>query len=138
MPDDFIEAARIDGATEWTIYWKVIVPILRPVLAALAVLEFLAMWNNYLWPQVMASTPRCRALDGCVADLWSSVLGIVPLHGTIMAGNMLATIPLVLLFHQVPGHVHAGRRLRCRVTQHYLTSDRPADMLRARPRRVQR
>ncbi len=98
VPDDFIEAARIDGATEWTIYWKVIVPILRPVLGALAVLEFLAMWNNYLWPQVMASSHDVAPLAVALPTYESSVLGIVPLLGTIMAGSVLATIPLVLLF----------------------------------------
>jgi multiple sugar transport system permease protein len=98
VPDDFIEAARVDGATEWTIYWKVIVPILRPVLGALAVLEFLAMWNNYLWPQVMASSHDVAPLAVALPTYESSVLGIVPLLGTIMAGSVLATIPLVLLF----------------------------------------
>jgi ABC-type glycerol-3-phosphate transport system permease component len=98
VPDEFIEAARIDGAREWTIYWKVIVPLLKPVLAALAVLEFVAMWNNYLWPQVMASTHNVAPLAVALPTYVDSTLGIVPLEGTIMAGNILATIPLVLIF----------------------------------------
>jgi ABC-type glycerol-3-phosphate transport system permease component len=98
VPDDFIEAARVDGAREWTIYWRVMVPILRPVLAALAVLEFLAMWNNYLWPQVMASTHNVAPLAVELPTYESNVVGIVPLMGTIMAGNVLATIPLIVIF----------------------------------------
>jgi ABC-type glycerol-3-phosphate transport system permease component len=98
VPDDFIEAARLDGATEWGVYWRIIVPVLRPILAALAVLEFLAMWNNYLWPQVMASTQNVAPLSVTLPTYTDSVLGIIPLYGTIMAGNILATIPLVVLF----------------------------------------
>jgi len=98
VPDEFIEAARLDGASEWRIYWRVIVPVLRPILAALAVLEFLAMWNNYLWPQVMASTQNVAPLAVTLPTYTNSVIGIIPLYGTIMAGNILATVPLVLIF----------------------------------------
>jgi ABC-type glycerol-3-phosphate transport system permease component len=98
VPDEFIEAARIDGAREWTIYWRVIVPLLTPVLAALAVLEFVAMWNNYLWPQVMASSHNVAPLAVALPTYVDATLGIVPLEGTIMAGNILATVPLVLIF----------------------------------------
>ena len=52
IPNDLIEAARIDGASEWAIYARIIVPLVRPALAALGVFSFLASWNDYLWPLV--------------------------------------------------------------------------------------
>jgi ABC-type glycerol-3-phosphate transport system permease component len=98
VPDEFIEAARIDGASEWRIYWRVIVPILKPVLAALAILQFLMIWNSYLWPQVMASTHNVAPISVTLPTYVDTTLGIVPLYGTIMAGNILATIPLLIIF----------------------------------------
>jgi ABC-type glycerol-3-phosphate transport system permease component len=98
VPDEFIEAARLDGASEWRIYWRVIVPILKPVLAALAILQFLMIWNSYLWPQVMASTHNVAPLSVTLPTYVDTTLGIVPLYGTQMAGNILATIPLLVIF----------------------------------------
>jgi multiple sugar transport system permease protein len=98
VPDEFIEAARLDGASEWRIYWRIIVPILKPVLAALAILQFLMIWNSYLWPQVMASAHNVAPLSVTLPTYVDTTLGIVPLYGTIMAGNILATIPLLIIF----------------------------------------
>jgi ABC-type glycerol-3-phosphate transport system permease component len=98
IPDSIIEAARIDGAGEWRIFRRVLLPIARPALAALAVLEFLLMWNGYIWPQVMASDPSVAPLSVTLPTLTDSTLGIVPLYGTIMAGSVLATVPLILVF----------------------------------------
>lgn len=98
VPDSFIEAARLDGASEWRIYRSVILPVARPALAALAVLQFLIMWNSYLWPQVMASAPSVAPLAVTLPTLVDSRLGIVPLYGTIMAGSVLATIPMIVVF----------------------------------------
>jgi len=98
VPDSLIEAARLDGAGEWRILVRVIMPIAKPALAALSVLLFLIMWNAYLWPQVMASAPSVAPLAVTLPTLTDTTLGIVPLYGTIMAGSVLATVPLILLF----------------------------------------
>lgn len=98
VPDSLIEAARLDGAGEWRILVRVIIPIAKPALAALSVLLFLIMWNAYLWPQVMASSPSVAPLAVTLPTLTDPTLGIVPLYGTIMAGSVLATVPLILLF----------------------------------------
>jgi len=98
VPDSLVEAARMDGAGEWRIFARVILPIAKPALAALAVLEFLLMWNSYLWPQVMASAPSVAPLAVTLPTLTDSTLGIVPLYGTIMAGSVLATVPLLIVF----------------------------------------
>ncbi|HEV7706650.1 MAG TPA: carbohydrate ABC transporter permease, partial [Asanoa sp.] len=56
IPDDLIEAARVDGAGEMRIFWRIVLPLCRPALATLGILTFLASWNNFLWPLVVAST----------------------------------------------------------------------------------
>ena len=98
VPDEIIEAARMDGAGEWSIYWRIIVPLLRPVLAALGVLEFLMMWNSFVWPQVMADASNVAPLPVTLPTLTDRTLGIVPLYGEIMAGSVLAIVPLIIVF----------------------------------------
>ena len=98
VPDEIVEAARMDGAGEWSIYWRIIVPILRPVLAALGVLEFLMMWNSFVWPQVMADASNVAPLSVTLPTLTDRTLGIVPLYGEIMAGSVLAIVPLIIVF----------------------------------------
>jgi multiple sugar transport system permease protein len=98
VPDEIAEAARVDGAGEWTIYWRIMVPILRPVLAALGVLEFLMMWNSFVWPQVMADTHNVAPLPVTLPTLTDRTLGIVPLYGEMMAGSVLAIVPLIIVF----------------------------------------
>lgn len=97
VPDEFLEAARLAGANEWHIFTRIMVPILRPVLAALAVLTFLLSWNNYLWPEIMASSPSVAPLP-FVLPTFTDPMGLVPHYGTIMAGCVLATGPLIVLF----------------------------------------
>lgn len=98
VPDEFIEAARLDGAGEWYIFIRIIIPIMRPILAALAVLTFLNSWNSYLWPEVMANTTNVAPLALTLPNFVDKTLGIEPLYGTIMAGCVLATVPLMLMF----------------------------------------
>jgi ABC-type glycerol-3-phosphate transport system permease component len=98
VPDSLIESARIDGASEWRIYWQIIVPITAPILGAFAILEFLTAWNNYLWPQIMANSHSVAPLAVTIPTLTDPVLGLVPIYGTIMAGSVLATVPLIVVF----------------------------------------
>jgi multiple sugar transport system permease protein len=98
IPDSLIEAARLDGANEWQIFWKIMAPVSAPILSAFAILHFLGMWNSYLWPQVMANTHAVAPLSVTLPTLTDPVMGLVPIYGTIMAGSVLATVPLVLVF----------------------------------------
>ncbi len=97
IPDSLIEAARLDGANEWQIFWSIMVPVSTPILSAFAILHFLGMWNSYLWPQVMANTNAVAPLAVTLPTLTDPV-GLVPIYGTIMAGSILATVPLLLVF----------------------------------------
>ena len=98
IPDSLIEAARLDGANEWQIFWRIMLPVSTPILSAFAILHFLGMWNSYLWPQVMANNAVVAPLAVTLPTLTDPVMGLVPIYGTIMAGSVLATVPLVLIF----------------------------------------
>lgn len=98
LPDSILEAARLDGASEWRIFWRVALPMMKPALGALAVLEFLTSWSNYLWPSVMASNGSVAPFSVSLTTLTDPSLGLVPLYGPIMAGCVLATVPLILVF----------------------------------------
>ena len=74
------------------------VPVSTPILSAFAILHFLSMWNSYLWPQVMANTNAVAPLAVTLPTLTDPVMGLVPIYGTIMAGSILATVPLLLVF----------------------------------------
>ena len=54
VPDELLDAARIDGAGEWRIFWRIVLPLVKPALATLGIFQFLASWNNFLWPLVVA------------------------------------------------------------------------------------
>jgi ABC-type glycerol-3-phosphate transport system permease component len=98
IPDSFIEAARLDGANEWQIFWRIMVPVSAPILSSFAILQFLGTWNSFLWPQVMANNAGVAPLSVTLPTLADPVMGIVPIYGTIMAGSVLATVPLVIIF----------------------------------------
>lgn len=98
IPDSLLEAARLDGANEWQIFWRIMVPVSAPILSAFAVLQFLGTWNSYLWPQIMANNAAVAPLAVTLPTLTDPVMGLVPIYGTIMAGSVLATVPLILIF----------------------------------------
>lgn len=98
VPDSLVEAGRLDGAGEFRIFWELIVPVIRPILSAFGVLQFLAMWNSFIWPQVMASAANVAPLSIVLPTLTDPVLGIQPLFGAMMAGSVLMTIPMIVVF----------------------------------------
>jgi ABC-type glycerol-3-phosphate transport system permease component len=98
IPDSLIEAARIDGANDWLIFWRIIMPVASPVLAVFGIIHFLNMWNSYIWPQVMANDPSVAPLMLILPNLRDPVIGFLPVWGTIMAGCVLATLPILVLF----------------------------------------
>lgn len=95
VPNELLDAARIDGCTEFGIYWRVVLPILRPALAALGILLLVGVWNNLMWAFIVLRTE----------DMYTLPLVIFLLNGEqrtpfelIMAGGLIATFPLVLAF----------------------------------------
>jgi multiple sugar transport system permease protein len=63
LPDELEEAALVDGASYWKIYWSIVLPLSRPILAALAVFFFLANWNSFVWPMTVTSDPKLRVVQ---------------------------------------------------------------------------
>jgi multiple sugar transport system permease protein len=109
IPSELIEAARIDGASEFGIYWRVIIPLSRPVLAAQAVLTFLGSWNSFLWPLSILHTQTAMTLPVGMASMIGGVTaGSEPPIGSSMAAATLVTIPVIIVFLSVQKHYIAG------------------------------
>ncbi|MET9336469.1 carbohydrate ABC transporter permease [Nonomuraea sp. NPDC003804] len=95
IPDELLDAARIDGAGELRVLWRVVVPVMRPVLAALAVFLFLGAWNDFLWPLIAMRTPEMYTLPVALASL----LGLAQTDfGQIMVGTAISSLPMMILF----------------------------------------
>ncbi len=109
IPTELMESARLDGATEFGIYWRIMLPLARPALAALAVLTFLGSWNSYLWPLSVLRTRENLTLPVGLASMIGGVTaGSEPPWGAAMAAASLVTIPIILVFISVQRQYIAG------------------------------
>jgi multiple sugar transport system permease protein len=96
VPDELLEAARIDGANEFKVFWSVVMPIATPVLATLAILTFLGNWNSFLYPLVMAQEPGMYTLPVALATFATGQYQAD--HGMLMAGSVVLVIPVLIVF----------------------------------------
>ena len=95
FPDSLIEAARIDGYGEFSIFFKIVLPIMRPALGALGIYMFMAQWNNFMWPLIILSTKDMYNFPVALATL----NGLQRIdYGAIMTGSTIATIPIMAMF----------------------------------------
>lgn len=106
IPDDMLNAARVDGATDFGIYRHVILPTARPVLAALAVFRFIWQWNSYLYPLVLTNRDSMKTVQLGLATLQDHY-GLVD-HGVQMAGATLAIVPILVVYMFMQRHFIAG------------------------------
>lgn len=106
IPDELIEAARVDGAGEFRIFWRVVLPLCRPALAALGILTFLASWNNFLWPLVVATTEDKYTLP--VALALYSVGENERNYGLLLAGAVVVVLPVLIVFLLLQRHFMRG------------------------------
>lgn len=105
MPGDMFDAARVEGVSEWRIFLFVGLPMARPMLAALAIILFLASWNNYLWPLLINT--QADMMTAPVA--LGSLIGVTRVSwGGIMAGSVLLTLPMLVLFVLLQRHFVSG------------------------------
>jgi multiple sugar transport system permease protein len=95
LPRELDEAARIDGTSEWGIFWKIILPLSGPALATLAIFHFMYNWNDFLWPLLITSSTEMRTLP---AGLALFVGQHVVEYGVVMAGAVLTLLPLLVAF----------------------------------------
>jgi len=96
MPGDLEDAARIDGASAWQIFWRIVLPLSQPVLAALAIFAFRSAWNDFLWPLIAVNKPEMFPLPVALALLRSAYSS--ESYGPIMAGAALSALPLLVVF----------------------------------------
>lgn len=95
MPGELFDAARVEGVKEWQIFTRVALPMARPTMAALAIILFLASWNNYLWPLLINT--QADMLTAPVA--LGSLIGLTRVSwGGIMVGAVMLTLPMLVLF----------------------------------------
>ena len=96
IPEEIIEAARLDNANEFKIMWKVMVPMSKPALATVALFSFVSHWNDYFWPLVMTDSNEVRPLTIGISMLRETE-GISNWH-IIMAGNVVLVIPILIVY----------------------------------------
>ncbi len=95
IPYDLVEAARMDGCGELGIYWRIVLPLLRPAMGTLGLITFIASWNNFIGPLIVMRSPEMYTLPLALRSLQS------PANtewGALMAGAAIATLPLLVLF----------------------------------------
>ena len=97
IPDYIEEAATLDGASRWTIFLRIMLPLSIPAMVTLGIITFLYAWNDYLWPLVSASRPEMFTITLGLASLQSNFADSEGL-GRVMASGVLASLPVVLLF----------------------------------------
>ena len=95
IPDELLDAARMDGAGEWRIFRSIVLPVLVPVLVTLGIFTFLATWNDFLWPLIVLSDDRHYTLPVALASLSGEHVQDVEL---MMAGAVVTVLPVMVLF----------------------------------------
>lgn len=105
IPDDLLDAARIDGLSEFGIWWRIALPVVQPALAALAILVFLGNWNAFLWPVIAIESSAMRTLPVGIA-LFSGEAGAE--WQLIMAAASLAVVPVLAVFVFFQRHIVEG------------------------------
>lgn len=105
VPNELLDAARIDGVNEFGIYWRIALPLVKPAIAALCIFNFIGNWNAYLWPLIIASS----------RDYYTLPVGLSFFRGEsvtewekIMTGASLATVPLLIVFILFQRHIIRG------------------------------
>ena len=106
LPDDLMDAGRVDGSSELGIFARIMLPLTRPALATLGILTFLGSWNNFLWPLVIAQTEDKYTLPVALA-LYSTGQNAQN-FGLLMAGAVVVVIPVLVMFLAFQRHVTKG------------------------------
>ena len=95
LPRDYEDAARLDGAGEWTIYWRVILPLAKPALATLAIFAFMNAWKDFLWPLIVTTTNDMRTVEVGIS-MFASIYGTNWPYQ--MAAAVVVLLPILILF----------------------------------------
>ncbi len=98
IPDSLMESARIDGAGHMRTFTSIVIPVASPIVSAYAILHFLNVWTDYTWPLLVATKSSVMPIMVSLPTLVDSVVGFIPVWGTIMAGSVLCSLPLIFVF----------------------------------------
>lgn len=105
VPDELLHAARIDGCSEFRIYWDIVMPISRPMIGAFCLISFMGTWNSFLWPQIILHNTDRFTLPIALNQL----VGLYQQqYGTLMAGTFLSVLPVIILFMLLQKEFIAG------------------------------
>ena len=102
IPDDLLEAARVDGAGEFTIFWRIVLPLSTPALAALGIITFLPSWNALLWPLVVLTSQDNYTLPVALAIFSRGQFQAD--YGLLMAGSVVLVVPVIVIFMLLQRH----------------------------------
>jgi multiple sugar transport system permease protein len=108
LPFELIEAARVEGVSEFQIFWHIVLPLMKPAIAALSVLVFTFIWNDFFWATVLTTTKETQPITAGLSSLngqWVAAWHLVS------AGSILAALPPVLMFFLMQKHFIAGLTL---------------------------
>ena len=105
IPQELLEAARLDGAGELRIYWSVVMPLARPILATLATFMFMSTWNDFMWPLIVLSDQSHYTLPVALANLSGEHVQDIEL---MMAGAVVTVLPVLILFIALQRYYIAG------------------------------
>jgi multiple sugar transport system permease protein len=108
LPYELIEAARVEGVAEWRIFWFIVLPLMRPAIAALSVLVFTFIWNDYFWALVLTQGPGAQPVTAGITSFNSQY---VAQYHLMSAGSIVAAIPPVAIFFLMQKHFIAGLTL---------------------------
>lgn len=114
VPDELLDAARVDGCSEFGIFWRVVVPVIRPGLAGLAVLTIMNVYNDFVWPVIVASSERMATLQVVLSTLAQNITGnrigadYATVTAELLAASSIALIPLLVLFIALQRHFING------------------------------
>jgi len=114
VPDELLDAARVDGCSEFGIFWRIVLPVIRPGLAGLAVLTVMNIYNDFVWPVVIASSERMATLQVVLSTLSQNITGnrigadYATVTGELLAASSIALIPLLVLFIALQRHFING------------------------------
>lgn len=114
VPNDLLDAARVDGTSEWGMYWRIVLPVIRPALAGLAVLTTMNIYNDFVWPVVAVTSEQHQTLQVVLSTVAQNIAAnrigadFATSWGELLAASSLAMLPLLVIFLLLQKHFIAG------------------------------
>lgn len=114
VPDELLDAARVDGCTDLGTFWRIVLPVIRPGLAGLAVLTVMNIYNDFVWPVVVTTNDRMQTLQVVLSTLAQNISGnkigadYATVTGELLAASSIALVPLLLVFIALQRHFING------------------------------